>query len=494
MPRKGKGGSPKEENGKNDSKQQMIGNLLKMLIAYVLSCLKWNKDKKEGKPAISITEETQRNADKNVYRIAVRSDASQSLGEVEDNLMSMMTTAPKAMEKAESKGHDPIYGLVMSILHKLQRLDRYNTMKIVEDGLNCITVVLPKQIHLNFTAKDLNKQLRMAQRLGHREPKKKVQANVEANLTMQLVALTGEIKVGMKKDAPAIIVVYAPQGDNTSFHNIKLVASMTIVNTEMKWSPGKREHRAFKGKKEVPASTINKMLTKAKFTLKGENKIFQIAFNRKTSSHDWNKAAEGLELAKAAGAIADNIKFKRVWTQDGNAPVQDIGFGTVAGILSSMTNGTTKGKTNHIKVEALRKSFVNISLKRLLAAHPDEMGLLNEDNQNLTHQLRDLLGLATYKMPAVVTTEKENWSFKNKDDLNSLLQSGVIKAYRDDDVNALLSASKVEPVAHAELNRWWNHTGCTHAVQECEFTVADDGHTMLDIVYAETDKAAPKTQ
>jgi len=96
-------------------------------------------------------------------------------------------------------------------------------------------------------------------------------------------------------------------------------------------------------------------------------------------------------------------------------------------------------------------------------------------------------------MPAVVTTENEDWSFKNKDDLAALLQSGVIRAWKDNDVKALLNASKVEPVAHQELNRWFAHTGITHTVEESEFTVADEGHTMLDIVVAETEKA-PQSQ
>ena len=498
MPKKGKGGSPNEENGKNDDKkQQKIGEKLKMLIAYVLSILKWNKDKKEGKPAIKISRETAsaKYADKNVYRIAVRDDASKSMEEVKDDLLSLMTTEepPKAMEKAASLGHNPIYGLAMVILYKLQRLKRYKLMEIVEEGVNCILVVLPKQIHLNFTVADLEKQMRMAIKTS--DPAKKIQANVEVNLTMQLLALTGELKVGMATDAPSIIVVYAANGaEKTPFHQIKLVASMTIVNnTEMKWKSGKREIRAFKGKKEIFASSLNKMLSKANFKLKG--KKFQIAYNKKTNSYNWNKAAEGLEQAKAAKAIPANITFKRVWIQDGNAPVQDIGFGTVAGILSSMTNGTVKGKTNHIVVENLRKSFVNISLKRLLAAHPDEIGLLNEENQNLNQKLRLLLGLSTYKMPAIFTTEKEDWSFKNKDDLGALLQSGIIRAWKDNDVNALLSASKVEPVAHAELNRWWAHTGLTHSVEESEFTVTDEEHTMLDIVVAQTkEEAAPQTQ
>lgn len=498
MPKKGKGRKPEENNGKNDQLQEKMSDKLKMLIAFVLSCIGWNKDKKEGKPAITVEKTTDsKHADKNVYRIAVRADASISTDEVQDSLLAMMTTeAPKATEKAESEGHSPIYGLVMSILHKLQRLDRYKLMEIVEEkATGCILAVMPKQVHLNYTNNDLKKAMRMA--VNGKDFNARIQSRVEANLTMQLLALTGEIKVGMDTETPSIIVVYAPRGDNTSFHNIKLVASMYLVNnnTQMNWKSGKREHRAFKGRKEVSPTAINKMLKKAKFTLKGENKPFQIAFNRKTNSYDWKNAADNLEKAKAAGAIPANITFKRVWTQDGNQPVQDIGFGTVAGILTSMTNGTNKGKTSHIKVETLRNSFVNISLKRLLAAHPTEMDLLNEENQNLTTKLRLLLGLKNYKMPAVYTTQKENWSSKDKDDLMALQQSGVIRAWKENDVDALLKASKHEPVAHQELNRWYAHTGIAHAVEECEFTV-DAEATMLDIVGAETEKKekAPQAQ
>jgi len=499
MPIKSKGASPTEKpakaEGKNDQTQERLGEMLKTLIAFVLSCIGWNKDKKEGKPAITVEKTTDaKYSDKNVYRIAVRADASTSKDEVSDDLLALMTTeSPKQVEKAVSEGHNPIYGLVMSILYKLQRLDRYKLIEIVEDGQNCILAVMPKHIYLNYTNNDLKSTMRMA--VNGKFPAQRIQSRVEANLTMQLLALTGEIKVGMEKDAPSIIVVYAPQGAKTSYHNIKLVASMTIVNknTEMKWVSGKREIRAFKGRKEVKPSAINTMLKKAKFTLKGEKNIFQIVYNKKTKGFNWKQAADGLEKAKAAGAIADNINFKRVWTQDGNQPVQNIGYGTVAGILSSLTNGTKAGKTSHINKETLRSKFVNISLKRLLAGHPDEGKMLNEENQNLTQKLRLLLGLETYKMPAVVTTENEDWSFKDKDDLAALLQSGVIRAWKDNDVKALLNASKVEPVAHQELNRWYVHTGITHTVEESEFTVADEEHTMLDIVVAETEKA-PQSQ
>ncbi len=489
----------KAEETKNNQYQEGLSDMLKMLIAFVLSCIGWNKDKKEGKPAINIDKTTgnSKYGDKNVYRIAVRDNVDSSTEEVSDNLLHLMTTeSPKAVEKAESEGHDPIYGLVMSILYKLQRLDRYKMIEIVQDGQNCILAVFPKNVHLNYTNADLKTTMRLA--ITGKNAAQRIQHRIEANLTMQLLALTGELKVGMEKDAPSIIVVYAPQGDKTSYHNIKLVASMTIVNknTEMKWVSGKREIRAFKGRKEVKAITINTMLKKAKFTLKGEKKIFQIVYNKKTKGFNWKQAADGLEQAKAAGAISANINFKRVWTQDGNQPVQDIGFGTVAGILSSLTNGTNSGKTSHIVVDKLRSKFVNISLKRLLAGHPTEVSLLNEENQNLTQKLRLLLGLETYKMPAVVTTENENWSFQNKDDLSALLQSGVIKAWKENDVKALLNASKVEPVAHQELNRWFVHTGLTHTVGESEFTVADEEHTMLDIVVAETktEKEAPQAQ
>ena len=414
---------------------------------------------------------------------------------------------------------NPYMVAVLKILVRLKRLPRYKNMEWTVVDETTITVVMAgdKPVHLVHTIADLVKLRRMA--VKSRDAKA-VQGWAEYNLCLQLVAMQGLLPVAKQGDKRLIgVVAYSPK--NAKFHQQTLIASFHMDSQGKEiWTKGEKAYRAFSRGREVPLFEISKALgkyqTKDKdgkvkkgFMFKGKvyRRLTQVNGSFVITRND----EEMLEAAKKAGVFKKWTKvkdgsivglvFKQVYTQHYSEAAD--GQNTVWGLLSSMTNGTQKGDKGHIKVKSKRSWFHNISLKRLLAGYPEEIELLNKENQQIVADIRGHLGLSEYLIPGVYLTSNKEWSFENNDHLVEMMNSPTMQAVgRSHDPNTAgrRKGDVPEVLAHPEANRWWQHTGIAWSIGRSEASYSADGDEnsfeLLDLIVTgaakleQTDKSA----
>lgn len=479
---------------KNEKKpnQSMLKALFMTVLAFIARVTAWNEDKQRGTPAITV-----RKGEKGIYNIFARSADEITSDEAQNALQAAL--AGKTVE--QKKGDNPYLAAVEKVLSKLSMLGRYNGMKVARDGANTLLVHMPKGKFLNYTIQDFKVLLNLAEtQIG----KKRVQTVAELNLTMQLLAMQGELplKAG---ETPAVIVAYGhtPKGKKKPlFPMVKVIASLFRDGNKLEWRKGGRELtvRTQNGK-TVTGTTINNILKKAEFKRKGENKVFQVRFDRKTMKYKWNEAQAGLSEAVDAGVFG-----KGKYTFDPHGLGEHF-CGTLsswraslAGILASMTNGVSTG-TGHIIEKAQSKMFPNISWKRLLEGHPEEVNLLNDENKALLAQIREALGMSEYRIPALIRVGRPEIDYKSPQFMAMVAAQPQVQAIGQaygDEIEPEARKAAIKQLSHAEFeavpipgfNRWWKFTGNVSTIAASDITDEENNIVLMDLLCVETSQEA----
>ncbi len=495
MPTKGKSGERKQPAKKNEHDkrtQKTIGAWLKSLLAMIMTGLRW---KNEQQAPVTITPLTDGKGGSNpAYQISVR-DVATGLADRGKAMLSSLANrfmnagnAPEAEPAAadDEEVSNPYMVATMKLLTKLSRLKRYIGMEIIKVDSTTLRVVMTgdKPVHLVFTKADLAKLRRMAVKS---RGAKAVEGWAEYNLCLQLVMMQGLLPVA-KQGGKTLMGVVAHSPKNAKFHQQTLIAAVYLDNNgELTWERGEKATRAFSKGVEVPLHDISKALgrhsTKDKDgkTRKGfkfEGRHFKRLNQTNGSFVIKRKDEEMLAAAKEAGVFKKwkNLTFAKVHIQHYSEAA--AGQNTVWGLLSSMTNGTSKGDKGHIKVKSKRSWFHNISMKRLLAGYPEEIALLNKENQQIVADIREALGLSDYRIPAVYLTSNKDWSHTNHDHLVEAMNSHAFMALgvsHDPNTAGRRKGDVPEVLSHPEANRWWNHTGIAWSIGRSDLSYSAEG-------------------
>lgn len=505
-PKTGKRKQPAKTDKHDKKKQNSIGAWLRAILAMLKTLVLWNE---KSKTPVTITQIAGRkDGNKPTYSIVVRSiDNVVKRGAAALGQFALMTVgkaqAPTPEQVKDKAKENPYLVSVMKILKRLKRLDRYKQMDIILVNSNTIRVVMTgdKPVHLVYLKADLAKLRRMAVKS---RGAKAVEGWAEYNLCLQLVAMQGQLPVAKSGDKLLIgVVAYSPKG--AKFHEQRLIAAVyTKPDGQVEIIKGRKDYRAFNKGKEVPLFEISKALGNWKQTDKDGKKHRGFYHNGKNNkflpkTNDGSyvikrDTTDMLEAAKAAGVFAKwpKLKFEQVHTQHYSEAAD--GQNTVWGLLSSMTNGTQSGDKGHIKTASRRKWFHNISLKRLLAGYPEEMALLNDENQGIVAEIKDILGLAEYSIPAVYLTKNKEWSQSNDDHLSEMMSSPAFQAklsgVHDPNTAGRRRGDVPEVLSHPEFNRWWKHTGLTATIKESDASYSaesdeEESFSILELIVTE---------
>lgn len=491
----GKKGAP--SGGKGSKKlgqkmQKMITAMFMALIGFVNFCLGMKKKSEEGNPVLKVTIDGDSGRE---YLLTVSDPAEvKTLAETQAEFNAMIDGKPEpAQPKATSTGLNIQVERVMKLLTSLQELPRYANMVIgLGDIPGTIKLIMPdKKTKFNYSVRDMKRLVRMA---NNASGEKRMEQMNEIDFCIKLLAMQGKLEVGKTFKAPSLVVVYMPKKRH-SFHDKKVMYSMTMENGVPDWNKGHTEYVARdKRGKVVFWTKINNLLKKANFIDKTDEKAvkkgwyYQIKMNKKGQWILNNKVGEVLEAAKKAGVLKD-YSFRKEFTDDIEAPVKGLKH-TLAGLIMSTTNAVSTG-AGHIGNWA-RERFCNISLKRLLEGHPDEVSRLNEENITLLGELRSLLKLDDWRIPAIYTTHDREWNPHKQKNLRELMDSGLLASVVNNDVKALSERSsslQLECVPHARLlNRYWKFTEVATT-----WTKSENYDEMIDLVSVPAQEPAGKS-
>jgi len=492
---------PKKNNEHDKRTQNIIGRWLSGILAMIQTCLRW---KNETAAPVKITKITGSGDGNNpAYQIKVR-DVNTGLAErgkaMAASLAARLLGNASAEPEDDGEVPNPYFVAVFKILIRLKRLPRYkDVMEIIKVDSTTLRVVMTgdKPVHLVFTKADLVRLRRMA--VKSRDAKA-VLGWAEYNLCLQLVAMQGLLPVAKQGEKVLVgVVAYSPK--NAKFHQQTLIAAVHMDGKgTLHWTKGEKATRAFSKGKEVPLFDISKALgkyqtkdkdNKVRKGFKFEGKVYKRLDQVNGSFVIKRKHEEMLAAAKAAGVFNkwSNLTFAKVFTQ--HYSEAQGGQNTVWGLLSSMTNGTQKGDKGHIKVKSKRSWFHNISLKRLLAGYPEEIELLNKENQQIVADIREALGLSDYRIPAVYLTSNNEWSHTNEDHLVEVFNSDAFSALgvsHDPNSVGRRKGDVPEVLSHPEANRWWNHTGIAWSIGRSDASYSAEGDEnsfeLLDLIVA----------
>jgi len=479
----------------NKPNQASIKVFLLGIYAFLKTVIGWNKN---SKPAITVEKvKGAAKSDPNTYTITARAigvvqKAKSAFDAVAAGLpIGDVATGPSDKQKKAAK-ENPILRAVHKHLMELQLVDpkRYGDMVISIINERAIRVVMPSgnPVHLNFTINDLNRLHRAAVRSSGA---KMISAWAEYNNCLMLCIMQGLITVRKDNRKPLMAVVaYRPKGGkhNEIMHMYSLVAD----GNQAKFIAGKRAWKASSKGRPVYNTSLHNALRDWRHTEPGGTKRKRGFLDSKGKV--WNglptdnnrnpiitkAATDMLEEAVKAGVFkkhkwAKGMKFERTWVDKFTAAAD--GQHTLWGMLTSMTNSTNKGDTSHIKEKGLAKLFPNISLKRLLEGHPDEVSLLDEENKGILAAIRGLLGVDNYRIPAVYITDKKDWNPENDDDATALEVHPAWQAFmaREQFPNQIYGkgSREVEVLAMPDFNRFWNFTGVAHTIAVSEYSTLD---------------------
>ncbi len=488
-------GAPSGGNGKKlgQKMQKKIAAMLMAMIGFAKLCLGMKKKSEEGNPVLRVTPQGDSGRE---YLLTVSDPAEvKTLASEQDRLAAIMSGQEDPnITKANTTGLNKQVEKVMKLLSSLQNLERYANMVFgIGDSPNQINLIMPdKKTKFNFSMRDLKRLVGMA---NNATGNKRMEQMNEIDFCIKLLAMQGQLEVGKTFNGPSLVVVYKPNKKAVKFHEKKVMYCMTMENGIPTWKKGNLELVARdKRGKVVFWTKINKELKNARFVDKTNKKavakdwFFQI----KQKHGKWvldKKTQQVLQAAKEAGVLK-GYSFGKEWADDIEAPVKKLKY-TLAGFIMSTTNAVSTG-VGHIVPASLRDAFCKISLKRLLEGHPDEVSLLNEENTALLGELKSLLILDDWKIPAIFTTNNSEWSPFDPKNLSELMDSGLLNSVIKNDVKALsnaASADQLECVPHARLlNRYWKWTEVAST-----WTASENHDEMIDLVSVPAQEPAQKS-